>query len=201
MQDAPHDAEAPEVDVEALVADEPTTGDSEVPETEEAKADPRISKLNRENATLRRRAKEAEEALKVREQAELSEAERNVTRIADLESKLEEAERSNRDVSLRAAVIDGCRTTGIVDPDAALALIDRTGLDFEDGRWMGVPEALALLAQEKPYLVGSPATPTEHHPTNPARRRSSLDAESLRNMTEEQISSLSWEEIDAATGR
>lgn len=199
QEDFTQPSEAEEIRAEA--PDEPIEAQPEAQEANGDKADPRISKLNRENATLRRRAKEAEEALKVREQADLSESERHMNRIAELEGQLKDAEASNREVSLRAAVVQGCASVGIVDPDAALALVDRGGLEFADGRWLGVDEALAALAADKPYLVGSSANAANHNPTNPARRRSTLDTDALRDMTPEQIASLSWEEIDAATGR
>jgi len=46
---------------------------------------------------------------------------------------------------------------GIIDPDAAYLLLDRSNVRYgEDGGVTGVDEALTQLLEDKPYLKGSP---------------------------------------------
>lgn len=157
-------------------------------------------KLTRENASLRKRLRDTEEKLKAREDAELSEQEKAMKRLAEMESELEASRASLRDTRLRAAIAAEAPRLGIVDADAATRLLDVSLLDYDPGTgWEGVSDALRALAQERPWLV-STATPagSEANPANPARRRSRLTRDALKSMSEAEIAALPWEDVQAA---
>lgn len=65
------------------------------------------------------------------------------------------------DQSLRNAVVTGAVGKGIVDPDAAYALLDRSAVQYDDnGNATNVGDLLDALVKAKPYLVGAgKATP------------------------------------------
>jgi hypothetical protein len=54
---------------------------------------------------------------------------------------------------LKAEVISGCSSLNIIDADAALALIDRSGIEIDGSNVKGVKQALKDLIEEKPWLV------------------------------------------------
>ncbi len=117
---------------------------------------------------LRQEAKEATAQMKELEQlraekkaadeAKLSEQERQANRIKQLEAEVEHErterqERTNRyEVQLHAAKL------GIVDPEAAVKLLDWGQLEYDaDGRPSDVDKALKQLVKDRPYLAGAPA--------------------------------------------
>ena len=156
-----------------------------------------LRKKNRENQALRRRLKEHEEADEARRQADLTEAERKDMRIAELEAAREKDAQRVREMGLRSDVVSEAAKLGIIHPDAAFKLLDRSELDFDDdtGRWTGVDDALRSLVAEMPYLVAvtTAATGTNASPSNPSRSRSpaktladlrAMTAAELREMPE-----------------
>ena len=102
---------------------------------------------------LKERAAKADEL----EQAQLSEAEKLEARALEAERKAATAAEQistamiASDVKVRAAQL------GIIDPDAALLLVDRQNVRYsEDSGVTGVEEALTQLLTDKPYLKGAP---------------------------------------------
>ena len=188
----------------AADATPPATDDGQGPDAGTTANDsPQDRKLTRENQSLRARLRDAEAALKTREEADLSEAELAKRRAADAEAKLAQRETQLRDVALRADIARHAQTLGIVDPDAASKLIDTTSIvwDDEKGTWQGVDSALRDLAHEKPWLTStaSGTGSTDTHPTNPAKGRGSrLTREALSKMTQAEVNALSDDEIAAA---
>ena len=190
--------EAPEAAVTAEAVDSPEQAEGEVPESEASPQDPRVQKANREAQALRKRLRETEAKLAEREQAEMSEIERQAARVQALEAELSESKSRAREASLRASVVDACRPLNIVDPEAALALLDRDAIDFDEdlGRWTGVEQALSALAESKPYLVEKNSA--GGHPTNPARTRGpNFTIEQIRSMGDAEMQALSEEEFAA----
>ena len=190
--------EAPEAAVTAEAVDSPEQAEGEVPESSASTQDPRVQKANREAASLRKRLRDAEAKLAEREQAEMSEIERQAARVQALEAELQTSKTAAREASLRASVVDGCRPLNIVDPEAALALLDRDAIEFDEdsGRWIGVEQALSALAEEKTYLVAAPTA--GGNPTNPARTRGPLfTIEQIRSMGDAEMQALSDEEFAA----
>lgn len=79
--------------------------------------------------------------------------------IADKDRQIQDANRRAHDAQLRAAFMAKAGTR-FVDPDAAFALADKSGLTVEeDGSVTGLAEALDTLADAKPYLVNKPGKP------------------------------------------
>lgn len=100
--------------------------------------------------------KAMQEQGKWKELAEKKEAEANEAR-----TKLEQAITNNK-IIVEAAKL------GVVDNEAVLALISRTGIKVNDkGEIEGVVEALTALLESKPYLKGTASQPTLGGGTNP----------------------------------
>lgn len=77
--------------------------------------------------------------------------------LAEARKKGQDAEERANQKLIRAEVKAVATELGIVDADAALALIDRTGIGITDtGDVKGVKPALEALIKAKPYLVGKP---------------------------------------------
>lgn len=107
-----------------------------------------------------RRAKAAEKALKEKEDAELSEAQKQAKRLADLEAEKATWEQERQTVYLTAAVSDLSPKLGLVDVDAVTRLLDRSAVEFdESGRPTNAEELVRALVRSKPYLAGGRPQP------------------------------------------
>ena len=138
---------------------------------------------------LKERAAKADEL----EQAQLSEAEKLEARALEAERKAATAAEQistamiASDVKVRAAQL------GIIDPDAALLLVDRQNVRYsEDSGVTGFEEALTQLLTDKPYLKGAPNRAPNLNPqageVAPALRLSEDQREAARlmGMTDEE---------------
>lgn len=93
-------------------------------------------------------------ALREREEAEKSELERLREAAQKAEAERQAALAAANERLIRAEVKAVAADLGIVDPDAAYALMDRSGVTVDDdGQVQGVKAALEALAKSKPYLV------------------------------------------------
>lgn len=130
-----------------------------------------IRKLREEAKAAVKQLKEVD-ALKARLQeyddAKLTEQERTAKRLQQLEAELEferteRRERTNRyEVQLRAAAL------GIVDPDAAVKLLDWGRLEYDaDGAPKDVDAALKELLTQRPYLGGQSMAAQQQVPAGP----------------------------------
>ena len=73
--------------------------------------------------------------------------------LAEAQAKAQEAEKRANERLVRAEVISLATDMGLVDADAALALMDRTDVTVkDDGTVDGVKEALEALVAAKPWL-------------------------------------------------
>jgi hypothetical protein len=84
---------------------------------------------------------------------------------------------------------------GIIDPDAALLLVNRANVRYSEGDGVtGVDEALTQLMEDKPYLKGAPNRAPNLNPQSgevaPTMRLSEeqREAAKLMRMTEEEYS-------------
>ena len=101
---------------------------------------------------LQTRAQRADEL----EQAQLTEQERLVQRATDAERQASEAATRIADVSISAEVRIKAVQMGVVDPDAAYLLMDKSSVSYDSANGVvGVDNALSRLLEEKPYLKGS----------------------------------------------
>lgn len=134
-----------------------------------------ISDLRAENAKRRAESKELDELRQFKaqtEEAQLSEQEKAARRMQELQEQADAATQTAREAKLETAIAVQAGALGLVDPDAALRLIDRSNVQFADD---GAPdpesvaEALEALVEQRPYLRGSPPAPNAGSPANPAR--------------------------------
>lgn len=89
----------------------------------------------------------------------MSELEKANERTSELERALAETSQAYKDSQLRAAVVSEAAKRNVVDPDAALALLDRSLLEEgEDGSPTNIADAMDSLLTAKPYLVGGGTT-------------------------------------------
>ena len=123
-------------------------------------------------AKWRNRLRDLEASQRERDEAELSETEKQARRLQELEQTLSEREQITKQLALQSAIAIRANALGIVDAEAAVALIDTSRLDFDD---LGMPDsdgldrALRNLLKSKPYLktqpsAGSPANPAKSEP-------------------------------------
>ena len=138
---------------------------------------------------LKDRAAKADEL----EQAQLSEQEKLEARAAEAERKAASAADQISAAMIASEVKVRAAQLGIIDPDAALLLVDRTNVRYseEDGV-TGVDAALTQLLEDKPYLKGTPNRVPNLNPQSgevaPTTRLSEDQREAARlmGMSEEQ---------------
>ena len=138
---------------------------------------------------LKERAAKADEL----EQAQLSEAEKLEARALEAERKAASAAEQVSTAMIASDVKVRASQLGIIDPDAALLLVDRTNVKYsEDSGVTGVEDALTQLLTDKPYLKGTPNRAPNLNPqageVAPALRLSEDQREAARlmGMTDEQ---------------
>jgi hypothetical protein len=103
---------------------------------------------------LKDRAAKADEL----EQAQLSEQEKLEARAVEAERKAASAAEQISSAMIASEVKVRATQMGIIDPDAALLLVDRANVRYTDVDGVtGVEAALTQLVEDKPYLKGSSA--------------------------------------------
>ena len=102
---------------------------------------------------LKERAAKADEL----EQAQLTEQEKLEARATEAERKAASATEQIASAMIASEVKVRASQMGIIDPDAALLLVDRTNVRFTENEGVtGVEVALTQLVENKPYLKGNP---------------------------------------------
>lgn len=145
---APGDATPPEGEAN----EPPELDDATKKLIEEARLDA-SRKANAEAANVRKRLKAFEDAEEKRKLEALSETERLQKERDDATQAAEAAKETARVALLRADVAVEAAKLNIVDADAALKLLDQSGIEYgEDGSIFGVKDALDALLVAKPYL-------------------------------------------------
>jgi hypothetical protein len=121
-----------------------------------------LSKARAQTAKHRAEAKAFKDAEAEKEKAALTESERLNRRLSELEARAKELEAKARAKTLEAAVAKQAVVLGIIDPDAAVKLLDAEDLevDEETGEPTNVEAALKALIKAKPYLVQKPEKQT-----------------------------------------
>lgn len=90
------------------------------------------------------------------EQANSTELDKAKTAREKAEKERDDALASVKESKLSAAVIAAAAKKNIVDPDAALALLDRSTLTLDDaGKPTNADEVLDSLLKDKPYLAAT----------------------------------------------
>lgn len=125
---------------------------------DEARARAKIKKINAENATMRARAKAAEDKLAEADKAQLTDKER-AERERD-EARKETAALTKRvqKTALRAAVFEEASDLGITNAKLAMRLLDADDVEWDDdGEPTNVSKLLKAVLKEVPELKGSTA--------------------------------------------
>ena len=105
---------------------------------------------------LKTRAARADEL----EQEKLTEAERMEARAIDAEKRAADAQQQVASAMIASEVKVRASAMGVVDPDAAFVLLDRSNVRYDATEGVtGVDDALASLLEAKPYLKSSNRTP------------------------------------------
>jgi hypothetical protein len=121
-------------------------------------------------ASARSELKKLQAAQQQAEEAKLSDTERLSKRTAQLEAELEQEREDRREAATRYEVERKAVKLGIVDPDAAIKLLDWTAVEYDaDGKPLDIEKALTALVKAKPYLAASQSPGIPSNPTNPAR--------------------------------
>lgn len=111
-------------------------------------------KLRREAQALRKRLADFEAAEAKKHEAELSEAEKQAKRAAELEAQLAAVQAASQEQTVRYEVTLRAASKNVVDPEAAVRLMDLSSLEFdESGKPTNIDKALDALLKHKPYLV------------------------------------------------
>ncbi|SDZ00827.1 phage scaffolding protein [Thermoactinomyces sp. DSM 45892] len=112
---------------------------------------------------------------------------------SDLEQHIQQWKEKANESLLKAEVKSIATDLGIVDSDAAFALMDREGLEIaEDGSVKGVREVLDVLVQSKPYLVkqvdqGEVMAPTKGGQAFQEGGNKRITREDLKRMKPEEV--------------
>ena len=123
-----------------------------------------LKKSNADSERNRRRLKEIEDDEKAKRQAQLSEADRVKETSAEFERRATDAEgrmaaavAEVARVKVDAAVEREAARAGFVYPEMVPSLIDRNRVEIdEDGKVVGVKDAVERLAKDKPLLLNAP---------------------------------------------
>jgi hypothetical protein len=135
-------------------------------------------KLRSEASNLRKRLKtyedsekETAEAKRLAEEAQLSEIERTKKQFSDLQSEYDTFKKQMQDRIVRYEIEAQASKLGIIDPEAASALLNRSTLEYgEDGTPNNAEKLLKDLIKNKPYLAPKPVDPPkEEQPAPPAQ--------------------------------
>lgn len=157
-----------------------------------------VERLTQDAAKVRSERNAMEAELKKLQDSQLSETERASKRLQELEAKHATFESERQTLQLQMQVERMARQLGIVDEDAAYKLLDTSSIKWQDGKPIGVDEALKSLVESKPYLVASaqsgPVIPGVAA-TNPPRSQNTQTA----TFTEDQVRDPSfWADNKAA---
>ena len=157
IEDAP---QAPPAEVEPTTA-EPSTAPERTFTQEEVnrmQAQTRRDERGKfsDYGDLKARAAKADEL----EQAQLSDAQKLEARAIEAERKVGEAQEKIASAMIASEVKVRASALGVIDPDAAYLLLDRSNVRFDaDNGVSGVDDALASLLEAKPYLRSTNRTP------------------------------------------
>lgn len=123
----------------------------------------------------RERLGKIDQADKEAKEAELSEVERLKKQHSELQSQHEAYTRQAQERIVRYEVQAQATELGIIDPDAAVKLLDWSQLEYdESGTPTNAKELLEELVKKKKYLLASPAT--QQQPTTQQRSVPSIPA-------------------------
>lgn len=125
------------------------------------------------------------------QEANKTELEKAQERAAKAEREAADATTRAQESLLRSSVIAEAARKNVVDPDAAVALIDRTAIEFaDDGTPKNLSEVMNTLLDQKPYLVNGSGGARPDGADQGARSggtKDQLGRDALKDMSPEQV--------------
>lgn len=122
------------------------------------------------------------------ETANATELEKAQKRAADLERQASDATARAQEALLRSSVVAEAARKNVIDPDAAVALLDRSAIEFDaDGNPTNIADAMDSLLKAKPYLTGGATRGSADLGARGGDGKGQLSRDALKNMTPEQI--------------
>lgn len=101
-----------------------------------------------------KKEQEAEAAKRAAEEAQLSEIERTKKQFQDVQSQFDAYKQKTQDRIVRYEIENRAAKLGIIDPEAASALLPRGSLEYDDdGTPTNAEKLLKELIKNKPYLA------------------------------------------------
>lgn len=144
-----------------------------------ARLESAVKDANRESASRRKRLDELEAAEAKRAQESLSETDRLKAQLADAQRSAALAQEESARTVVRSVVVAQAAAMNFADPNDAYGLIDLANISInEDGKVVGVEDALKKLAEAKPYLKR--ATAPRLPPTSPGAGASGGETDEQR---------------------
>ncbi len=154
---------------EATTGQEPTTTDQASTETTPPTADNKgqeseskqftaeyVEELRKEAAQNRIKAKRAEDALKKREEADMTETEKMQRRLAELEEAEKGWATEKQTILLSQAVTSEAAKAGALYPDLLIKSLDRSAVEFdENGKPTNLDKVIGALRKDYPALFRS----------------------------------------------
>lgn len=143
-----------------------TTSDGGVMSLEQTQAElertrAALKTANKEAAERRKKLEEVEANEAKRKESELSEVQRAAKRAEEAENSLKQVKDRYRTNAIRNEIKSYARDAGFVDTNDAIALVDMSGVDFDEAtdKVSGAKEAIDALAKAKPHLLKAPERP------------------------------------------
>ncbi len=129
---------------------------------------PRFKELN----DAAKKGKDAEAAAALAAEEKMKEDGKFQELLEQKDKELADLRASSQTAVVNNSIITKLAAVGVVDAEAALVLIERSGIKNENGQISGVDEAIEALKTAKPYLFGTPQTTPVGSPSNPAPGKS-----------------------------
>lgn len=124
-----------------------------------------------------------------KEQAEKSELQKAKELAEEKEKQLQALMNRQKDLMVQNGVTSVASKLGIIDPDAAYRLLDKSSIEFDDdGQATNVEALLVSMLKDRPYLTGKSASAM-----NPGKTRK-FSKEEIERMTPAEINK-NWDAI------
>ena len=120
-----------------------------------------LKTANKEAADRRKKLEEIESNEAKRKESELTEVQKAAKRAEVAESDLKTVKERYRTNAIRNEIKLYAQNAGFVDTNDAIALVDMSGVDFDEAtdKVSGAKEAIDALAKAKPHLLKAPERP------------------------------------------
>lgn len=159
-----------------------------------------LAKVRAEAAKYRTENAKLTAAQQAADNAKLSEEEKRIARITELEAKLSETESRAKDRALYAAIVDAAARLGARKPQMIQRLLDPAAIEFDDaGEPKNVDALVAAFLKTNPEFASSAGHPVGDAGQG-ARGKSTLTHADIKKMTPDQINAR-WPEVSEALAR